>query len=145
MIIIQLTVEYEKQAREVILEGLEERFGFIDSSFNPDLKSMLTTYSQPGALFLVGILDNDVVCTGALTSEAHNGRIQRMSVKKAYRRLGLAGQMLKVLEQQALQFKYKQLVLETNIDWDSAILFYKQNGYEQYLNDGECVHFFKKL
>lgn len=49
--IIKITKEFEDKARNLILEGLLERFGFIDHSCNPDLKSIIRTYSQNGNVF----------------------------------------------------------------------------------------------
>lgn len=34
----ELSPLYEEAARELILEGFKDRFGFIDPAFNPDLK-----------------------------------------------------------------------------------------------------------
>lgn len=94
MIIIPLTKEYEAGARDVILEGLEERFGFIDPTFNPDLKNLIESYAEPANLFLIGLGGEEVVATGALTKDGTEARIQRMSVKKEFRRHGLAKLML---------------------------------------------------
>ena len=81
--IIKITGEYEEMARNLVLEGLLERFGFIDHSYNPDLKDILKTYGTDGNLFLIGFIGEELICTGALTKEKEDtGRIQRMSVKK---------------------------------------------------------------
>lgn len=146
MRIHQITELFEEEARVVVLKGLEERFGFIDPKFNPDLKNIVESYSGRGAVFLVGIYKGKVICTGAVTMEASNiGRVERMSVLKEYRRTGIAKQMIQSLETWAKENKYQQLVLETNNDWKSAIEFYKKSGYSIYLNDGECSHFVKQL
>ena len=51
---------------------------------------------------MVGLHNNMVVCTGALTREkSSTGRIQRMSVKPSYRRAGLAKLMIQDLEVKA--------------------------------------------
>ncbi|XKE94660.1 GNAT family N-acetyltransferase [Metaplanococcus flavidus] len=146
MQIIPVTEQYEAAARQLILDGLEERFGFLDHSFNPDLRNIIQNYSQDGGVFLIGLEDNKVVCTGALTKEsATAGRIQRMSVKKSHRRGGLAESMLRKLEETARQQGYKELVLETNNEWHSAIEFYKKMGYGVDWKDAERSHFLKLL
>ena len=142
--IIKITGEYEEMARNLVLEGLLERFGFIDHSYNPDLKDILKTYGTDGTLFLIGFIREELICTGALTKEKEDtGRIQRMSVKKKYRRQGVANRMIKELELLAKEMGYKKIVLETNNNWISAIKFYRKNGYVEYHNDGECTHFIK--
>ncbi|MCH4825189.1 GNAT family N-acetyltransferase [Planococcus halocryophilus] len=142
----QITKGFEEEARELILKGLEERFGFIDPTYNPDLKDISYSYSRRGTVFLVGIYNGRIICTGAITHEAPGvGRIERMSVLKGYRRIGVAKIMMYHLESWAKQEGYQQLVLETNGTWYSAIEFYKSQQYHLYLVDGECDHFSKKL
>lgn len=144
--ILSVTEQYEEAARQLILDGLEERFGFLDHSFNPDLRNIIQNYSQDGDVFLISLRDNKVVCTGALTKEgATAGRIQRMSVKQSHRRSGLAESMLRKLEETARQLGYKALVLETNNEWHSAIDFYKKMGYQVDWKDEERSHFLKVL
>ncbi|TAA70496.1 GNAT family N-acetyltransferase [Planococcus salinarum] len=142
----QITKIFEEEARELILKGLEERFGFIDPTYNPDLKSILHSYSQKGAIFLVGTYKNRVICTGAISYEEPGiGRVERMSVLKEFRRTGVAKIMMNHLESWAMQEGYQQLVLETNSNWHSAIEFYQNRQYHLYLNDGECSYFSKNL
>lgn len=142
----EITKEYNVAARNLLLDGLLERFGFIDHTYNPDLIDITQTYRIEVNVFLIGFLGNKLVCTGAVTKENENtGRIERMSVKKRYRRNGIANRMITELEVKAKGMGYKQNVLETNNDWKSAIEFYQRNGYKKYNNDGECTHFIKEL
>lgn len=144
--IINITDQHEEAARQLILAGLKERFGFLNSSYNLDLTNIIQNYSRKGDMFLVGLHNNIVVCTGALIREKSNtGRIQRMSVKKSYRRAGLAKLMIQALEVSADKAGYEHVVLETNNDWHSAIEFYKNRGYQLKRKDEERSHFFKQL
>ncbi|WP_052131624.1 GNAT family N-acetyltransferase [Planococcus sp. CAU13] len=141
-----ITEQFEEAARQLILDGLEERFGFLDHSFNPDLKDIIRNYSRGNDVFLIGLAGNEVVCTGALTRESGTaGRIQRMSVKKSHRRTGLAELMLQKLEAKARQAGYGSLMLETNNEWHSAVSFYTKMGFEVDWKDEERSHFVKKL
>lgn len=141
-----ITKVFEEEARELVLKGFEERFGFIDPAYNPDLKSILNSYSREGAVFLVGIYDTRVICTGAISYEASGvGRVERMSVMKEYRRAGVAKTMIDRLELWAKLEGYQQLVLETNNNWHSAVEFYKNRQYNLYLDDGKRSHFSKRL
>lgn len=142
----QITKVFEEEARELVLKGLEERFGFIDPAYNPDLKSILNSYSREGDVFLVGIYEKRVICTGAISYEASGvGRVERLSVMKEYRRAGVAKIMIDRLEAWAKLEGYQQLVLETNNNWHSALEFYKNRKYNLYLDDGKCSHFSKYL
>jgi len=146
MKIQQITEPFENEARAVVLKGLEERFGFIDPSYNPDLKDILSSYSREKTMFFVCVFDNAVISTGAVSYEAPGvGRIERMSVLKKYRRGGIAKVMLQHLESWAQQEGYEKVVLETNKSWTSAIEFYKKQQYEFYLAEGERIHFSKHL
>lgn len=141
-----VTMEFQEEAKALVLNGLEERFGFLDSSYNPDLQSILQSYGGEGSVFLVGIHDGQVICTGAVSFDAPGvGRVERMSVMKSYRRAGAAKAMIRSLESWARKEGYRQLVLETNNEWQSAIELYKKTGYTLYENDGKCSHFKKGL
>lgn len=142
----QITEEFENEARELVLKGLEEHFGFIDPSYNPDLRNIIQSYTREGAVFLVGIHERRVVCSGAISFETPNvGRVSRMSVLKEYRRAGVAKRMIHCLESWAIQQGYQQLILETNNEWHNAIEFYKKRAYILDFNDGKCSHFVKVL
>lgn len=144
--IMPITGQFEKAARQLILDGLEERFGFLDRSFNHDLENIIENYCQDGGVFLIGLHGNTVVCTGALTKEdATAGRIQRMSVEKSHRQTGVAQLMIQALEEKAHQKGYRKLVLETNNEWHSALEFYKKMGYQVDRKDKERSHFLKGL
>ncbi|NHM32088.1 GNAT family N-acetyltransferase [Neobacillus terrae] len=144
--IMKVTEEYAEEAKSLVLAGLGERFGFIDDSLNPDLYKIMDIYTRPGCLFLLGMKDNVVLCTGALSSKSSNiARIERMSVKKEYRRLGLAGRMMKELEQSAVSLGYRKIVLETNRNWTSAVYFYEKHGYLLDHFEDQCIHFSKDL
>ncbi|MFD1020864.1 GNAT family N-acetyltransferase [Thalassobacillus hwangdonensis] len=146
LIISPVCEAFVDDARDLILEGFKERFGFIDYSLNPDLTDIMTTYKQPGTTFLTGIIDGTLIATGAIAyEEAGVGRIVRMSVEKNYRRRGIAKRMLDRLEAKALEMGYQQLVLETHEGWQSAVGFYSANGYKIERYEGERAHFRKQL
>ena len=139
-------MEFHEEAKALVLNGLEERFGFLDLSYNPDLQSILQSYGGERSVFLVGIHDGLVICTGAVSFDAPGvGRVERMSVMKSYRRAGAAKAMIRSLESWARQEGYRRLVLETNNEWQSAIELYKKTGYTLYENDGKFSHFKKDL
>ncbi|WP_442599743.1 GNAT family N-acetyltransferase [Neobacillus sp. D3-1R] len=145
-VIREIEINDTEVAKGIILEGMKERFGFLDYSFNQDLNDIMKNYIEIGDTFLVGVKNEILVCTGALTKEREGvGRIQRMSVKQEYRGMGFARQMLQQLESLAIEKGYKKLLLETNIEWFSAIELYKSTGYTIYENEGTQSHFYKEI
>lgn len=139
--VIEINEAIQERAIEIILDGLAERFGFLDRTLNPDLEDIQRNYIDKGYVFLVGMLDAEPIGTGALVEETEGtGRIVRMSVSKPYRRNGYAHMILSELERKAVQQGKRRLVLETNKEWTSAIRFYQANGYEQYAIDDRRTH-----
>ncbi|MFD2924052.1 hypothetical protein ACFS6F_09945 [Halobacillus naozhouensis] len=63
--ILPIAKSFEEKARGLILDGLLERFGYIDVTLNPDLKDIMSTYHNIGHVFLVG---EELVATGVLTN-----------------------------------------------------------------------------
>lgn len=136
----------QAEAEEMILEGLKEHFGFLDRSLNPDLRDIMDSYVKAGHIFLVGTLDDRVVCTGALMEvDPDMGRIVRMSVRKAFRRNGYASHLLGTLERMAVQRGYSTVMLKTIHHWSDAVGFYERMGYCKSGLEGESVTMVKRL
>lgn len=127
-------------AKALILRGLEEHWGILDLTRNPDLNDIATSYAD--GVFLVALQGEDLVGTGALMPETDGvGRIVRMSVATALRRHGLGKAILDGLCAAARQRGYRQLVLETTKTWDDAIGFYTRYGFQTVSMDDEDRHF----
>jgi GNAT superfamily N-acetyltransferase len=140
LVIEPLTPADQPAARALILAGLEEHWGWLDLSLNPDLDDILTSYA-PG-VFLIAKLNDDLIGTGALIPEGDGvGRIVRMSVDKLHRRGGIGTRILRALLGEARTLGYTKIVLETTDTWDDAISFYLRNGFRiTHRADGD-VHF----
>jgi ribosomal protein S18 acetylase RimI-like enzyme len=144
LIITDLQHEEQDEARQLILAGLEEHWGWLDSTKNPDLQDIAASYS--GETFVVARSSGRMVGTGALIREAEDvGRIVRMSVSKDARRKGVGRAVLEALCQRAKKRGFQQLVLETTETWEDAIGFYRDFGFQfvEY-RDGD-IHFIMKL
>jgi len=127
-------------ARAVILAGLEERWGVLDPSLNPDLDDIATHYAA--GVFLVARVEGALVGTGALIPEDEGiGRIVRMSVLRRLRRRGIGTRILCALLDAARRSGYHTLVLETTETWDDAIAFYLSHGFRIVGRRGGDVHF----
>jgi GNAT superfamily N-acetyltransferase len=144
MVIEPLTPADQPAARALILAGLEEHWGWLDLSLNPDLDDILTSYA-PG-VFIVAKLNDDLIGTGALVPAGQGiGRIVRMSVDRSHRRSGVGTRLLRALLGEARTLGYTKIVLETTETWNDAIGFYLRNGFRiTHRADGD-VHFEMKL
>jgi GNAT superfamily N-acetyltransferase len=123
----------QEAAKQLIITGLGERWGWIDPTLNPDLNDIAATYA-PG-IFLVAYLDEHLVGTGALIPEVTpNGRdalrVVRMSVRADWRRQGIGRRILDALLDHARAIGCRQIVLETTSTWTDAVRFYAHYGFQ---------------
>ncbi len=121
-------------ARALVLAGLGEHFGCVDLEINGDLKDIAASYA--GELFLVAVADGLVVGTGALIREGEGiARVVRMSVRREWRRRGIASAVLERLVEHARARGYWRVVIETG-DWEDSVGFYSSTGFVQTSHDG---------
>lgn len=140
LIIERYTPADQSAAQALILAGLEERWGTLDPSLNPDLSDIAASYAT--GVFLVARLAGRLVGTGALTLESEGvGRIVRVSVARAHRRRGIGARILQALLDEARARGYHTLVLETTETWDDAIAFYLRHGFRIVARRHGDVHF----
>lgn len=117
-------------AKALILAGLEEHWGELDLSLNPDLNNIQTSYINKGGVFLVVEIDNKIVGTGALSPEGNNAaRIERVSVHKDFRRRGMGQAITAALVEAASQTGYAKVLVETTETWDPAVRLYQEFGF----------------
>lgn len=97
-------------------------------------------------------LQNEPVACGCFKEyDAQTIEIKRMYVLKAHRRKGLSRQVLRELEQWAIEKKYTHAILETSIHFGTARNLYENSGYqiipnyEPYIGLTESVCMKKKL
>ena len=138
------TANYQQKARELILKGLGEHWGWIDEHINSDLVNISDSYSSGS--FILGFLGDLLIATGALIPETKNvSRIVRMSVAAEFRRHGYGRQILEHLLSVAQNKSIRKIVLETTETWDEVIAFYSAFGFKiDRYSDGD-VHMFKEL
>jgi putative acetyltransferase len=120
-------------AKQLVVMGLGERWGWIDPTLNPDLNDIATTYAD--GIFLVGYRGDTLVATGALTPEVTLAgipalRVVRMSVRADLRRQGLGRRVLDALLGEARARGWALIVLETTSTWTDAVRFYQRYGFE---------------
>ena len=123
-------------ARQLILNGLGEHFGWIDEMRNPDLDNIAANYIQRGNVFVVAEIDGELVGAGGLiTMDENTARIVRMSVSRAHRRKGIGRALVMLLLDVARQRGYSRLIVATEHGWNDAINLYQRRGFTEYARD----------
>jgi GNAT superfamily N-acetyltransferase len=131
-------------AKALILQGLEEHWGALDLSLNPDLNDIASSYAE-GA-FLCAWLNDELVGTGAIIPESKGVmRVVRMSVQRGRRRMGIASRILEALLHEARRRGCHTVVLETTETWDDAIGFYLRHGFRIVEHHAGDAHFELRL
>jgi N-acetylglutamate synthase-like GNAT family acetyltransferase len=136
----QFTPIDQDAARQVVLQGLGEHFGFIDPSLNPDLHDIYAAFIASGHDFFVAEHSGEVVGTVGLLFETGRARIVRMSVLKKYRKTGIASALLHRCIESTRSRGIAELVAFTEPDWHDAIGFYTSRGFRQYGRDDIDIH-----
>ena len=130
--------------RALVLAGLEEHWGWLDLTLNPDLDDIAATYR--GGVFLTAWLEGDLVGTGALLPAGPGVyQVARMSVVQRLRGHGLGRRILSCLEEHARGAGAARLVLETTATWEDAVAFYLRCGYTLTHHQDGDVFFEKKI
>ncbi len=142
--IVPLEKEMQDSVRDLITEGLVQRWGYNDPNLNPDLKNIALHYGR-NEMF-VAFLNDRIVGAGAIVKESeHVGRVVRMSVLQTLRGHGIGTRILRYLESVASARGFQTVVLETTATWEDAIGFYQSQGYEIVeVADGDA-HFTKRV
>lgn len=139
-----ITKKTQYMAKQVILEGLYEHFGFIDPTLNTDIHDPYPFFIEKDLPFYVGYFNQLIVCTGGLLElNKTTGQMVRISVLKDFRKMGFAQQMIAALEEQGRLKGYKKIMIETNEAWNAAISLYKKLGYEASHFQDNCIFLHK--
>lgn len=130
-------------ARQLIVEGLGDHFGFIDEEINRDLVDVASSYGDE--VFLVAEQGGRLVGTGALVREAQGvGRIMRMSVQRKLRRQGIGTAMIERLLDQARALGYRRVILGTG-HWEDSVGLYQNYGFVEKGRDATHYYFAMEL
>jgi GNAT superfamily N-acetyltransferase len=136
----------QEAVRALILAGLSEHFGALDTRLNRDLDDIWHNYISCGNHFLVAVSRKDIVGTGALIEETPStGRIVRLSVEANHRRHGIGSLLVHALVRVGSRAGYETIVVETNDDWHVAIKLYRRCGFSPYDYFNNEIHMCLKL
>jgi ribosomal protein S18 acetylase RimI-like enzyme len=126
--------------RQLLVDGLSERWGAYEPRFNPDLEAFPESYS--GSLILVARAAGAVVGTGTLRPVSpHRSEVVRMSTAPMFRRNGVATTILRLLLDHARATGTREIALETTSSWASAVAFYSKHGFTRTHEHDGNTHF----
>lgn len=125
--------------RALILDGLGDRFDYVDPTLNPDLDDITASYLVPGHGFLVAEVGAELAGTAALRVEAGAGQIVRVSVARQFRRLGIGRALVAALLAVASRRGLRRVWMETNDDWRDAIGLYRGCGFRPFDHRDGCI------
>ena len=129
-------------ARQLILNGLGEHFGWIDETRNPDLDDIAANHIQRGNVFVVAEIGGGLVGTGGLITVDENiARIVRMSVSCNHRREGIGHALVMYLLDVARQRGFTRVIVATEYGWNDAINLYQRCGFTEYARDEVDIYF----
>ena len=118
----------QADVQSLILAGLGEHWGSIDSSLNPDLEDIAASYAA--GFVVVAELAGVIIGSGMLVPHADGtAEVVRMSVASGARRIGVGRLILDELRRRAIETGIRRLVLETTAAWDGVVAFYKNYGF----------------
>lgn len=126
--IVPFDPAFQDAFRRLVLDGMAERWGKVDSSLNADLDDIEMSYN--GDRVLVALDSALVVGTGILMLRTPEGEIGRMAVKRDYRRRGIATRLLSDLICLASEHGIKRIAVETNAEWTEARSLYEKAGFK---------------
>jgi GNAT superfamily N-acetyltransferase len=117
-----------------------------------DLFDISRQYSEtPGNIFLVGLIDDHIMATGALTRLTNQQvKLRRMAIPPDYQGRGYGRQMLEMLENFARRFSYNEIILDTADILTAAIGLYTNAGFAETHREGpengiQLIYFHKQL
>ncbi len=128
LIIRSFQPEDQTAVKNLVLDGLKDRWNKLDPFKNPDLDDIGATYA--GGFFRVAVWDGRIVGTGVLIPHAEGeAEICRMSVAPSFRRRGIGSAILRRLMDDARSAGYRKIILETTSTWNDAVAFYQKHGF----------------
>jgi putative acetyltransferase len=114
--------------KALVLAGLEEHWGTLDPTLNPDLNEIAASFRS--GCFLTAWRGADLVGTGGFVpAGADCVQISRMSVRRDLRGQGLGRRILQCLLSEAHQRGLRRVILETTETWQDVVRFYLGAGF----------------
>ena len=116
-----------------------------DDAWSRGLVEQGIASALPTVSYLVAEVDGEVVGHAVASAAGDDAELQRIAVDPAYRRRGLASELLEAVEARAAADGATRLLLEVREDNTSAASFYESRGFEEvgrrrdYYRDGAAA------
>jgi ribosomal protein S18 acetylase RimI-like enzyme len=116
--------------RTLVLAGLQDHWGTLDPTLNPDLNNIADWYASLDGYTVVAEIDDQIVGTGTMhRADDQTGVLVRMSVSRDHRGRGIGKALVSALADRARLRGYSRLVCETTDTWQDAIALYRATGF----------------
>jgi GNAT superfamily N-acetyltransferase len=120
----------QEAVRALVLAGLQDQWGTLDPTLNPDLHDIGAWYGPLGGYTIVAEIDCGIVGTGTMHRvDDQTAVLVRMSVSRDHRGLGLGKALVGALADEARARGYARLICETTDTWQDAINLYLATGF----------------
>lgn len=113
---------------ETALVALWERCG-LTRPWNDPRKDIARKLTVQPELFLVGVLDGELVASVMAGYEGHRGWVNYLAVAPAHRRKGLGRRLMEEVERRLLGRGCPKLNMQVRSSNTEAIAFYRRLGY----------------
>ncbi len=116
-----------------------------DDAWSRGLVEQGIASALPTVSYLVAEVDGEVVGHAVASAAGEDAELQRIAVDAAYRRRGLASELLAAVETRAAADGATRLLLEVREDNTTATVFYESRGFEEvgrrrgYYRDGAAA------
>jgi putative acetyltransferase len=126
----EFTSADQPAVRALVLAGLEDHWGTLDPTLNPDLNDIASWYGPLDGYTVVAEIDNKIVGSGTMhRADDQTGVLVRMSVSRDHRGKGIGKALVNALADRARSRGYTRLICETTDTWQDAIALYRATGF----------------
>jgi GNAT superfamily N-acetyltransferase len=126
----QFTSADQEAVRALVLAGLQDHWGTLDPTLNPDLDDIGGWYGSRDGHTIVAEIDGRIVGTGTMHRvDDQTGVLVRMSVSRDQRGKGVGKALVRALADEAKKRGYARLICETTDTWQDAINLYVATGF----------------
>ena len=129
MIINTCNRNQNDQVKDLVLEVLNEHGFEYDPEKDYDLEDIEQYYLNNGSVFYTGIVDGEIIGTGAVKRvEDNKCEIKRIYIKKGYRNKGYGTDLFDATLEFARKH-YEIVTIKTDITLKKAINLYLKKGF----------------
>lgn len=136
-----------KTTDESVLHLFSEHDDYM-IDFLGDDKKYYTRYSESENIEAVWVMVEDDISAGCIAyrkKEEGIGEVKRLFLEERYRGRGIAGELLKTVENYAKEQGCRKLFLDTRITLEPAVSLYRAFGFEVVFQQGLYVQMEKSI